>query len=57
MAGHQLRTRELEEAVQANPNIADVAVVGFTDGFKDQMPLACAVVGDVSKIAHVPRRV
>jgi propionyl-CoA synthetase len=28
VAGHRLGTREIEEAVQAHPNVAEVAVVG-----------------------------
>ncbi|MDH5535690.1 MAG: propionate--CoA ligase, partial [Betaproteobacteria bacterium] len=31
VAGHRLGTREIEEAVQAHPNIAEVAVVGVAD--------------------------
>ncbi len=51
VAGHRLGTREIEEAVQANPNIAEVAVVGVTDQLKGQMPLAFAVVKDAASIA------
>jgi propionyl-CoA synthetase len=51
VAGHRLGTREIEEAVQAHPNIAEVAVVGVSDQLKGQMPLAFAVVKDFSKIA------
>jgi propionyl-CoA synthetase len=51
VAGHRLGTREIEEAVQTHPNIAEVAVVGVADQLKGQMPLAFAVVKDVSKIA------
>jgi propionyl-CoA synthetase len=50
VAGHRLGTREIEEAVQAHPNIAEVAVVGVSDPIKGQMPLAFAVVKDVAKI-------
>jgi len=50
VAGHRLGTREIEEAVQAHPNIAEVAVVGVADSLKGQMPLAFAVVKDASKI-------
>ena len=31
VAGHRLGTREIEEAVQAHPNVAEVAVVGVAD--------------------------
>jgi len=51
VAGHRLGTREIEEAVQAHPNVAEVAVVGVADPVKGQMPLAFAVVKDASKIA------
>jgi propionyl-CoA synthetase len=51
VAGHRLGTREIEEAVQAHPNIAEVAVVGVNDQLKGQMPLAFAVVKDAAKIA------
>jgi propionyl-CoA synthetase len=51
VAGHRLGTREIEEAVQAHANIAEVAVVGVTDAVKGQMPLAFAVVKDGSRIA------
>jgi propionyl-CoA synthetase len=51
VAGHRLGTREIEEAVQAHPNIAEVAVVGVADQLKGQMPLAFAVVKDFSRIA------
>jgi propionyl-CoA synthetase len=51
VAGHRLGTREIEEAVQAHPNIAEVAVVGVTDQLKGQLPLAFAVVKDGATIA------
>lgn len=51
VAGHRLGTREIEEAVQAHPNIAEVAVVGVADALKGQMPLAFAVVKDSARIA------
>jgi propionyl-CoA synthetase len=51
VAGHRLGTREIEEAVQAHPNIAEVAVVGVADSIKGQMPLAFAVVKDAVKVA------
>jgi propionyl-CoA synthetase len=52
VAGHRLGTREIEEAIQAHPNIAEVAVVGVSDQLKGQMPLAFAVVKDFSKVAN-----
>jgi propionyl-CoA synthetase len=51
VAGHRLGTREIEEAVQAHPNIAEVAVVGVADSLKGQVPLAFAVVKDAAKLA------
>jgi len=51
VAGHRLGTREIEEAIQAHPNIAEVAVVGVSDPVKGQMPLAFAVVKDITRIA------
>ena len=51
VAGHRLGTREIEEAIQAHSNIAEVAVVGIIDQVKGQMPLAFAVVKDVATIA------
>ena len=56
VAGHRLGTREIEEAVQAHANIAEVAVVGVHDALKGQMPLAFAVVKDVGKIATPEQR-
>jgi len=56
VAGHRLGTREIEEAVQAHPNIAEVAVVGVADSLKGQMPLAFAVVKDTAKIESAAGR-
>ena len=50
VAGHRIGTREIEEAVQAHSNIAEVAVVGVADPVKGQMPLAFAVVKDAKKV-------
>jgi propionyl-CoA synthetase len=49
VAGHRLGTREIEEAVQAHPNVAEVAVVGVNDTLKGQVPIAFAVVKDASR--------
>jgi propionyl-CoA synthetase len=51
VAGHRLGTREIEEAVQAHPGIAEVAVVGVADPIKGQIPVAFAVVKDPSSVA------
>src|SRR5712691_3383529 len=49
VAGHRLGTREIEEAVNMHPNIAECAVVGVADQLKGQMPLAFAVLKDPAK--------
>jgi propionyl-CoA synthetase len=49
VAGHRLGTREIEEAVNAHPNVAECAVVGVVDPIKGQMPLAFAVLKDAAK--------
>src|SRR5512147_1804216 len=51
VAGHRLGTREIEEAVQSHPNVAEVAVVGVADSIKGQVPVAFAVLKDPSKAA------
>jgi len=56
VAGHRLGTREIEEAVQSHPNVAEVAVVGVVDQLKGQMPLAFAVVKDATQIATAEGR-
>jgi len=49
VAGHRLGTREIEEAVSAHPNVAEVAVVGVADQLKGQLPVAFAVLKDASQ--------
>jgi len=56
VAGHRLGTREIEEAVQAHPAIAEVAVVGVQDELKGQMPMAFAVVKDASRTDTAEKR-
>jgi propionyl-CoA synthetase len=46
VAGHRLGTREIEEAVNAHPGIAECAVVGVADQLKGQLPMAFAVPKD-----------
>ena len=46
VAGHRLGTREIEEAVQMHPGVAEVAVVGVADEIKGQTPMAFAVLKD-----------
>jgi propionyl-CoA synthetase len=53
VAGHRLGTREIEEAVQAHPGIAEVAVVGVADPVKGQVPVAFVVVKDPSLVDTV----
>jgi propionyl-CoA synthetase len=50
VAGHRLGTREIEEAVQTHPAIAEVAVVGVADQLKGQVPVAFAVAKDPTKV-------
>jgi propionyl-CoA synthetase len=49
VAGHRLGTREIEEAVNMHPNVAECAVVGVADALKGQMPLAFAVLKDSNR--------
>jgi len=56
VAGHRLGTREIEEAISAHPNVAEVAVVGIADQLKGQMPIAFAVVKDPAQIADAALR-
>ncbi|MBS0336110.1 MAG: propionate--CoA ligase [Proteobacteria bacterium] len=51
VAGHRLGTREIEEAVNMHPGIAECAVVGVADQLKGQMPMAFAVVKDPAQVA------
>ena len=56
VAGHRLGTREIEEAVNAHPNIAECAVVGVADSLKGQMPLAFAVARDAARLESADGR-
>jgi propionyl-CoA synthetase len=51
VAGHRLGTREIEEAVNMHPAIAECAVVGVADQLKGQLPMAFAVVKDQARVA------
>ena len=51
VAGHRLGTREIEEAIAAHPNVAEVAVVGVADQLKGQVAMAFAVLKDASQLA------
>ena len=55
-AGHRLGTREIEEALQAHPAIAEVAVVGLHDELKGQVPLGFCTVKDPVRIADAAAR-
>ncbi|MFT3849603.1 MAG: propionate--CoA ligase [Propionivibrio sp.] len=57
VAGHRLGTREIEEAIQGHPGIAEVAVVGVADQLKGQIPMAFAVVKDAASISSPDKRV
>jgi len=57
VAGHRLGTREIEEAIQGHPAIAEVAVVGVADPLKGQMPMAFAVVKSAASIATPELRI
>ncbi len=57
VAGHRLGTREIEEAVNMHPNIAECAVVGVADSLKGQMPLAFAVAKDVAVLGTAEGRI
>ena len=57
VAGHRLGTREIEEAIQGHPGIAEVAVVDVADPLKGQMPMAFAVVKDAASISSPEKRI
>ncbi len=44
VAGHRLGTREIEEAVNAHPEVAESAVVGVEDALKGQVAVAFAIL-------------
>ena len=56
VAGHRLGTREIEEAVNMHPAIAECAVVGVADPLKGQLPMAFAVVKDPARVASSEAR-
>jgi propionyl-CoA synthetase len=56
VAGHRLGTREIEEAVNMHPGIAECAVVGVADPLKGQLPMAFAVVKDPASVASAEAR-
>ncbi|HET7481074.1 MAG TPA: AMP-binding protein, partial [Rubrobacteraceae bacterium] len=50
VAGHRLGTREIEEAINAHDDVAEVAVVGVKDEDKGQVVFAYAVPKDGDKV-------
>ncbi len=56
VAGHRLGTREIEEAVNMHPGVAECAVVGVADQLKGQLPMAFAVVKDPAQVASSEAR-
>jgi propionyl-CoA synthetase len=50
VAGHRLGTREIEEAIQAHPAVAEVAVVGLADKVKGQVPVGFCRLKDPSQL-------
>jgi propionyl-CoA synthetase len=57
VAGHRLGTREIEEAIQAHSNVAEVAVVGVADSLKGQVPMAFCVLKNLDSIKTQEGRV
>jgi propionyl-CoA synthetase len=57
VAGHRLGTREIEEAIQAHSNVAEVAVVGVSDSLKGQVPMAFCVLKNLDAIKTQEGRV
>ena len=55
VAGHRLGTREIEEALQSNPMVAECAVVGVADPLKGQVPIAFVVLKDPSKASDATK--
>jgi propionyl-CoA synthetase len=52
VAGHRLGTREIEEAIQNHPAIAEVAVVGVADKVKGQVPVGFCRLEGPEPIEH-----
>ncbi len=55
-AGHRLGTREIEECVNAHPQVAESAVVGVRDALKGQVAVAFAVLKDPSLASSLEAR-
>ena len=50
VAGHRLGTREIEEAIQSHPGVAEVAVIGVADKLKGQVPVGFARLKDPTQL-------
>ena len=55
VAGHRLGTREIEEAVNMHPGIAECAVVGVADTMKGQLPIGMLVLK--AGVTHEPGQI
>jgi len=50
VAGHRLGTREIEEAIQSHPGVAEVAVIGVADKLKGQVPVGFCRLKDPKQL-------
>lgn len=50
VAGHRLGTREIEEAIQNHPGVAEVAVIGMDDKLKGQVPVGFCRLKDPKQL-------
>ena len=50
VAGHRLGTREIEEAIQNHPAVAEVAVIGMADKVKGQVPVGFCRLKDPTQL-------
>jgi len=50
VAGHRLGTREIEEAIQNHPGVAEVAVIGVADKLKGQVPVGFCRLKDPKQL-------
>ena len=48
VAGHRLGTREIEESINAHPEVAESAVVGVEDALKGQVAIAFAICKNIN---------
>jgi propionyl-CoA synthetase len=56
VAGHRLGTREIEESVNAHPNVAESAVVGVEDVLKGQVAIAFAILRNPERVESLEER-